>query len=167
MFGPTAEALRAVSLKALRGAADLSGLKVVSARAFPGPRAAADKNTIWPCVLMAPDGSVRSFRSGGEIKNAVNRREITLSGGEWYCAAPFDGARRKIALYRDQKKTVPFLSEDGDEKWISAVSEILATAGYEGFFTLVLRDEDGWTLEGFEPLPAPETPWEKILPSLL
>ena len=167
VFGPTAETLRAVTLKALRGAADLSGLKAVSARAFPGPRAAADKNASWPCDLIAPDGSVRSFRSGGEIKNALNRREIASSGGEWYCAAPFDGARRRISLYRDQKNTVPFLSEEGDEKWVSAASEVLANAGYEGFFTLILRDEDGWVLEGFEPLPAPEIPWEKVLPSLI
>ena len=167
VIGPTVQALAHINLKALRGAASARGLKITQARAFPDPRSAADKNTAWPCVLLAPDGAERVFRSGGEIKNALNRREISRAGNEWYCAEPFPGERRMISLYRDQKNTVPFLYEEGDGDWIRMASELMESAGYYGFLTLVLRDGDGWALERFDPLPAPGIPWEECLTVLL
>ena len=72
-----------------------------------------------------------------------------------------------ISLYRDQKNTVPFLYEEGDGDWIRMASELMESAGYYGFLTLVLRDGDGWALERFDPLPAPGIPWEECLTVLL
>ena len=85
VIGPTAEQAGEVTLKKVRTAAAAQGLPILEAHAWQNARAVAEKNTQWPCHLLAPDGSAFDFSSAGTLKNALSRKALPLPGSTAAC----------------------------------------------------------------------------------